>query len=104
MDISQLSEIHQQLQTVSSSLISEVNFTFHYDVNVNTDIYKTLNDIDNLIIQNFPALLKVTMTWIPNPPGRTTWNDCVSNSVAALPKLHHKGILRPLLPPPEFLE
>ena len=104
IDQSQLSEIHQQLQTVSSSLISEVNFTLHHGYRIVADTYKTLNDIDHLIIQNFPALLIVTITWIPNLPGRITWNDCVSHSIAALPKLHHKGILRPLLPPLRYLK
>ena len=102
---SELSEIHQQLQTVSSSLISEVNFTFHYDeYSVDDDIYKTLNDIDHLIIQNFPALLIVTIKWIPTLLERITWDDCVSHSAKALPKLHQKGILRPLLPPPVNLK
>ena len=102
---SELSGIHQQLQTVSSSLISEVNFRFYSnEYSVNDDTYKTLNDIDHLIIQNFPALLIVTITWTPYHRDTITWDDCVSRSVKALPKLHQKGILRPLLPPPCDLE
>ena len=85
-------------------MISEVNFTSHYDFNIYDDTYKTLNDIDHLMIQNFPALLIVTMTWIPFHGLRITWDDCVSCSVKALPKLHQKGILRPILPPPESLK
>ena len=103
IDISQLSEIHQQLQTVSSSLISEVNFT--YDDSVGPDHgYKDWNEIDNLVMKNFPALLRVTIEWIPFKRNQITWDDCVSHSVAALPKLHQKGILHPLLPPPFYLK
>ena len=102
-DISRLSGIHQQLRTISSSLISEVNFKY-YDSDRGDHGYRYWNDIDNLMIQNFPALVIVTMTWIPPYVPKITWDDCVSHSVRALPKLHQKGILRPLLPPPENLE
>ena len=102
IDGSQLSEIHRQLQTVSSSLISEVNFT-HY-LRVNDDEHRKWNDIDHFMIQNFPALFIVTMTWILLFGEKITWDDCVSRSVRALPKLHQKGILRPLFPPPYYLK
>ena len=102
MDHSELSEIHQQLQTVSSSLITEVNFKYH-DWSDDND-YRAWNDVDNLMIQNFPALVIVTMTWIPLCGEKITWDDYVSHSVRALPRLHQKGILRPLLPPPENLK
>ena len=99
-----LSWLLQQLRTVSSALISEVNFTFDCQYDLNDDDYKNLNDIDHLMIRNFPALLVVTLTWVPHYSERITWDDCVSRSVKALPKLHQKGILRPLLPPPRCLE
>ena len=102
IDESQLSEIYQQLQTASSSLTSEVNFTFHQTVNDGQ--YREWNDIDHFMIQNFPALFIVTMTCIPFYGEKITWDDCFSHSVSALPKLHRKGILRPLLPPPENLK
>ena len=102
MNQSELSEIHQQLQTVSSSLITEVNFKY-YDWGDNHD-YRAWNDIDNLMIQNFPALVIVTMTWIPPYGEKITWDNCVSHSVAALPNLHQKGILLPLLHPPKNLK
>ena len=98
--VSQLSKLHQQLQTVSSSLISEVNFTFHCPRNYGDD--DGWGDIDNLMIQNFPALSLATMIWIAET--RVTWDHCVSRCVAALPRLHQKGILRPLLPPPRKLK
>ena len=101
----QLSEIHRHLRTVSFSLISEVNFTCHQSPN--NGEYREWNDIDHFMIQNFPALVIVTMTWIPSHMPyeiKFTWGDCVSRSVAALPKLHQKGILRTLLPPPEHLK
>ena len=66
--------------------------------------YREWNDIDHFMIQNFPALVIVTMTWIPLYRKEITWDDCVSHGVRALPKLHQKGILRPLLPPPESLK
>ena len=104
IDISQLSEIHQQLQTVSSSLISEVNFTLYSEFHINDATYKTLDDIEHLMIHSLPALLVVTLTWFPPYGQQITWDDCVSRSVKALPKLHQKGILRTLLPPPDKLE
>ena len=101
---SQLSLTHRQLQTVSFSLISEVNFTFYYALTIYDDTHKTLNDIEHLMIQNFPALLVVTLTWVPPRDKSITWDDCVSRSVKALPKLHQKGLLRPLLPPPSCIK
>ena len=103
IDGSQISKIYDQLRTVSSSLISEVDFKCR-PMRENDGHYKHWNYIDHLMIQSFPALLIVTITWIPNLPGIITWNDCVSRSVKALPKLHQKGILRPLLPPPRKLK
>ena len=102
IDETQLSKTHWQLQTVSLSLISEVNFTY-YQIGRNAK-YSEWDDIDHLMIQNFPALVIVTMTCIPLYGKKFTWNDCVSHSVRALPRLHQKGILRPLLPPPEKLK
>ena len=103
-DRSKLSEIPKQLQTVSSSLISEVNFTFYHDNYLRYDDYIDLDDIDYLMIQQFPALLMVTIIWIFPPGQRITWDDCVSRSVKALPKVHAKGILCPLLSPPQNLK
>ena len=100
IDETQLSETHWRLRTVSSSLISEVNFTIHYPPYGDYD----WNRIDHLMIQNFPALFIVTMTWFPCYKVKITWDHCISHSVSALPKLHQKGILRPLLPPPEKLK
>ena len=102
IDESQLSKTHWQLRTGSFSLISEVNFTYHQTFNDGQ--YREWNDIDHFMIQNFPALVIVTMTWIPLDGEKITWDDCVSHSVRALPKLHQKGILRPLLPPPKMLK
>ena len=102
IDGSQLSETHWQLRTVSFSLISEVNFTYY--LRVNDGEYKEWNDIDHFMIQNLPALVIVTMTWIPLYGQKITWDDCISHSVRALPKLHQKGTLRPLLPPPNKLK
>ena len=102
IDGSQLSLTHRQLQTVSLSLISEVNFTYYLRVN---DVeHREWNDIDHFMIQNFPALVVVTMTWIPPYKEKITWDDCVSHNVRALPKLHQKGILHTLLPPPKSLK
>ena len=100
--MSQLSDIHRQLQTVSFALISEVNFT--YSLMDNGGEHREWDNIDHFMIQNFPALVIVTMTWIPLYGMKITWDNCVSHSVKALPKLHQKGILRPLLPPPENLK
>ena len=102
IDGSQLSQTHRQLQTVSLSLISEVNFTYHQTFNDAED--REWNDIDHFMIQSFPALLIVTMTWFHRYEVRITWDDCISHSVRALPQLHQKGILRPLLPPPNNLK
>ena len=102
IDGSQLSGTHRQLRTFSFSLISEVNFTYY--LRGNDGVSREWNDIDHFMIQNFPALFIVTMTFIPLYGQKITGNDCVSHSVRALPKLHQKGILRPLLPPPEYLK
>ena len=99
---SQLPKTHRQLRTVSCSLILEVNFTYYYTFNDGE--YREWNDIDHFMIQNFPALVVVTMTWIPLYGEKITWDNCVYHSVRALPKLHQKGILRSLLPPPENLK
>ena len=98
--MSQLSKIHQQLQTVSSSLISEVNFKYYHRSN-DKDTIGRWNDLDNLMGQKFHTLSIVTITWIEYG---VTWDHCVSQCIAALPKLHQKGILRPLLPPPKYLK
>ena len=102
IDETQLSETHWRLRTVSSSLISEVNFTYY--LKVNDGEHREWGDIDHFMIQNFPALVIVTMTWFPRYGMKITWDNCVSRSVKALPKLHQKGILRPLLPPPGKLK
>ena len=101
---SQLSEIHQQLRTVSSSLISEVNFTFHYSYLDDFEGYNHWGAIDCLMIEKFSALLIVTIEWIPVVAKKSTWANYVSRSVNTLPKLHQKGILRPVPPPPHYLE
>ena len=106
INVSQLSEIHQQLQTVSSSLISEVNFKYHHGGN-DKDTFGRWNDLDDLMVQKFHALSIVTITWNEEADygimKRVTWDHCVSQCIAALPRLHQKGILRPLLPPPYSL-
>ena len=102
---SQLSELYEQLQTIPSSSISEINFTYYHDGdNYNEDDdYRHWNDIDHLMIQTFPALLIVTMTWSPIS-GKVTWDQCVSQCTAALPQLHQEGILHQLLPPEDQLK
>ena len=108
---SQLSEIHWQLQTISSSFISEVNFKYHHGGGYgssNEDTIGRWNDLDDLMVQKFHTLSIVTITWIVEGiengfRKRVTWDHCVSQCIAALPKLHQKGILRPLLPPPKYL-
>ena len=96
------SEIYKHLQSVSSSLISEVNFTYQGD-HATVDDFRVWNEIDNLMIQRFPALSLVTMIWMTNTR-KVAWGYCVSQCTAALPKLHKKGILHPLLPPPYCLK
>ena len=86
-------ELYQQLQTISSSLLSEVHFT--YDIN-QEDHDKVWYDIDKLMVQNFPSLSIVTIEWIDGE--RIAWVECVSRSVKFLPKLHQKGILHTILP------
>ena len=103
--MSQLSEIHRQLQTVSSSLISEVNFKYHHESD-DEDTVGRWNDLDDLMVQKFHTLSIVTLTWNEEEDGyrkKVTWDHCVSQCIAALPKLHQKGILHPLLPPPCYL-
>ena len=105
-DVSQLSKLHQQLQTVSSPLISEVNFKYHHGSN-DKDTIGRWNDLDDLMVQKFHTLSIVTLIWNEEEDGimkRVTWDHCVSQCIAALPKLHQKGILRPLLPPPKILK
>ena len=99
-----LSGVWQQLQTISSSLISEVNFTYTH--NAGDDSYRYWGDIDTLMTNKFSALSVVTIEWRVDPTfeEKATWDHCVSHCIAALPKLHQKGILRPLLPPPYYLE
>ena len=97
--------IWQQLQTISSSLISEVNFTY---TNLFT-VYQYHSDrhwgnIDTLMADKFSALSVVTIEWRVATGRTVAWDHCVSQSIAALPKLHQKGILRPLLPPQDELK
>ena len=98
---SQLPQLLKQLQTVSSPLISNVNLTYYHEID--DDNYRHWNDIDHLMIQTFPALLTVTMTWSPIS-GKVTWDQCVSQCTAALPQLHQEGILCQLLPPEDQLK
>ena len=90
--------VHQQLRTVSSPLISEVNFTYDHGDNRDDD-YGCWGDIDTLMTQKFSALTIVTIEWRIQTWGTVAWDHSISQSVAALPKLHQKGILHPLLPP-----
>ena len=103
IDTNQLSQIYQQLQTVSSPLISEVNFTYHHGENGDNN-YGCWGDIDTWMDVNFSALSIVTIEWRVATGRTVAWDHCVSQSIAALPKLHQKGILRPLLPPQDELK
>ena len=103
INASQLFRTHQQLQTVSSTLISEVNFTYHHGDNKDND-YGCWDDIDTLMTERFSALSIVTIEWRVGFGRTVTWDHCISQSIAALPKLHQKGILRPLLPPQDELK
>ena len=103
INANQLSQIHQQLQTVSSSLISEVNFTYLHGDNKDND-YGCWGDIDTLMTERFLALSIVTIEWRVGFGRTVTWDHCVSQSIAALSKLHQKGILRPLPPPQDELK
>ena len=103
MDANQLSQIYQQLQTVSSSLISEVNFTYHHGDSKDDD-YGCWGDIDTLMTHKLSALSIVTIEWRVESGRTVTWDHCISQSIAAVPKLHQKGILRPLLPPQDELK
>ena len=98
IDANQLSQIYQQLQTVSSSLISEINFTYHHGDNGDNN-YGSWGNIDTLMAERFSALSIVTIEWRVGFGRTVTWEHCVSQSIAALPKLHQKEILRSLLPP-----
>ena len=91
-------ELYQQLQTISSPLLSEVHFT--YDIN-KEDHDKVWYDIDNLMVQSFPSLSIVTIEWLG--VGRIAWVKYVSMSAEYLPKLHQKGILRTILPEARYL-
>ena len=98
--------IWQQLQTISSSLISEVNFTYAH-LTEREDSYRYWGDIDTLMADRFSALSVVTIEWTVLPgmtQEKVTWDHCISQSIAALPKLHQKGILRPLMPPQAYLK
>ena len=86
-------KLYQQLQTISSPLLSELHFT--YDIN-QEDHDKVWYDIDNLMVQNFPSLSIVTIEWLG--VGRIAWVEYVSKSAKSCPKLHEKGILRTVLP------
>ena len=103
INASQLFQIHQQLQTVSSTLISEVNFTYHHGENGDNN-YGCWGNIDTWMDDNFSALSIVTIEWRVAIGRTVSWDHCVSQSIAALPKLHQKGILRPLLPPQDELK
>ena len=85
-------EVHQQLQTISSTLLSEVHFTS----GIEEEHMKLWCDIDNLMARNFPSLSIVTIEWIEDES--IAWVECVSRSVKFLPKLHQKGLLRTILP------
>ena len=100
-----LSGVWQQLQTISSSLISEVNFTYTHNAGEG-DSYRYWGNIDTLMTNKFSALSVVTIEWRVDTmfEDKVTWDHCISQSIAALPKLHQKGILRPLMPPPHYLK
>ena len=103
LNMNDLSKIHQQLQTASSSLISEVNFTYDHGHNSDYD-YACWRDIDTLMANKFSALAIVTIEWRTQSWLKVTCDHSILQSIAALPQLHKKGILRPLLPPPEYLK
>lgn len=92
-----LFQLHQQLQTISSSLISEVNFIY-YPNDDRDDNHEYWGDIDNLMIKKFPALRIVTMELDLDVHWRLPWARYNSKCIDALPKLHQKGILRAALP------
>ena len=99
-----LSGVWQQLQTISSSLISEVNFTYTH--NARDDSYRYWGNIDTLMTNKFSALSVVTIEWRVDImfEHKVTWDHCISQSIATLPKLHQKGILHPLMPPQTYLK
>ena len=90
--------LYQQLQTISSPLLSEVHFT--YDIN-QEDHDKVWYDIDNLMVQRFPSLSIVTIEWMFFR--QIAWVEYVSRSAKCFPKLHQRGILRTILPPADYL-
>ena len=86
-------------------MISEVNFTYHHGDSKDDD-YGCWGDIDALMTHKLPALSIVTIEWrvVTMFEEKVTWDQCISQSIAALPKLHQKGILRPLMPPQAYLK
>ena len=101
-----LSRVWQQLQTISFSFISEVNFIYTH-LETGDDSYRYWGNIDTLMADKFSALSVVTIEWRVSTgisEERVTWNHCLSQSIAALPKLHQKGILRPVIPPQAYLK
>ena len=85
--------LYQQLQTISSPLLSEVHFQYYI---YQEEHLKLWYDIDNLMVQSFPSLSVVTIEWIEDES--IAWVECVSRSVKFLPKLHQKGLLHTILP------
>ena len=90
--------LYQQLQTISSPLLSEVHFIYHI---YQEEHLKLWYDIDDLMVQSFPSLSVVTIEWLKF--ATIAWKDCVSRSANYFPKLHQKGILRTILPQVECL-
>ena len=90
--------LYQQLQTISSTFLSEVHFT--YEIKEEEHL-KLWYDIDNLMVQSFPSLSNVTIEWLG--VGVIAWVEYVSMSAEFLPKLHQKGMLRTILPQPRYL-
>ena len=95
----ELAKLHKHLQTVSSSLISEVHFTYEER---RPEPRKSWTDIENLMIHKFPSLSYVTIEW--NSFREMTPAYYFSRCNDALPKLCQKGILRPILPPQGWLK
>ena len=91
-------ELYQQLQTISSPLLSEVHFIYHID---QEEHLKLWCDIDNLMVKNFLSLSIVTIEWLY--PAGVAWEDCVSRSANYFPRLHQSGILCTVLPQGDYL-
>ena len=91
--------------STSSSLISEVNFTYTH-LAKGDDGYRYWGNIDTLMTNKFSALSVVTIEWRVDTmfEDKVTWDHCISQSIAALPKSHQKGILRPVMPPQIYLK